>query len=50
MSLGFIPTGGTADAYAQRLASETERWRKVIKSAGIQPPAQDRSRSTLVFS
>ena len=38
-SLGFIPTGGTAEAYAQRLASETERWRKVIKAAGIQPPA-----------
>ncbi len=23
--LGYIPTGGTPDAYAKRLASETER-------------------------
>ena len=38
-SLGFIPTGGTPEAYTQRLAAETERWRKVIKAAGIQPPA-----------
>jgi tripartite-type tricarboxylate transporter receptor subunit TctC len=37
-SLGFIPTGGTAEAYTQRLASETERWRKVIKAAGIPAP------------
>jgi tripartite-type tricarboxylate transporter receptor subunit TctC len=37
-SLGFIPTGGTPDAYTQRLAAETVRWRKVIKAAGIQPP------------
>ncbi|HJQ58398.1 MAG TPA: tripartite tricarboxylate transporter substrate binding protein, partial [Vineibacter sp.] len=39
VSLGYIPTGGTAQAYAQRLASETARWRRVIKEAGIQPPA-----------
>ncbi len=38
-ALGYVPTGGTPEAYAQRLAAETERWRKVIKSAGIQPPA-----------
>ncbi len=38
-SLGYIPTGGPAQAYAERLASETVRWRKVIKEAGIQPPA-----------
>ncbi len=38
-SLGFIPTGGTPEAYAKRLADETVRWRKVIKAAGIQPPA-----------
>ena len=37
-SLGFIPTGGTAQAYTQRLAAETDRWRKVIKTAGIEPP------------
>ena len=39
LAMGYIPTGGTAQAYAQRLASETVRWRKVIKEAGIQPPA-----------
>lgn len=38
-SLGFIPTGGTAKAYTDRLASETIRWRKVIKEAGIPAPA-----------
>ena len=37
-SLGFVPTGGSADAYAQRLAAETERWRKVIKAAKIPAP------------
>jgi tripartite-type tricarboxylate transporter receptor subunit TctC len=36
--LGYIPTGGTPEAYAQRLASETERWRKVIKAANIPAP------------
>jgi tripartite-type tricarboxylate transporter receptor subunit TctC len=39
LSLGFIPTGGTAQAYTERLASETIRWRKVIKDAGIPAPA-----------
>jgi tripartite-type tricarboxylate transporter receptor subunit TctC len=39
LSLGFIPTGGTAQAYTDRLASETARWRKVIKEAGIPAPA-----------
>jgi tripartite-type tricarboxylate transporter receptor subunit TctC len=38
-SMGFIPTGGTPQAYADRLAAETVRWRKVIKEAGIKPPA-----------
>ena len=38
MSLGFIPTGGTAEAYAKRLADETVRWRKVIKDAKIPAP------------
>ena len=37
-SLGFIPTGGTPEAYAQRLADETVRWRKVIKDAKIPAP------------
>ncbi|MFZ5784254.1 MAG: Bug family tripartite tricarboxylate transporter substrate binding protein [Pseudomonadota bacterium] len=37
-SLGFVPTGGTPEAYAQRLAAETVRWRKVIKAAGIPAP------------
>lgn len=39
MSMGFIPTGGTPDAYTQRLAAETMRWRKVIKDAKIPAPA-----------
>lgn len=38
MSLGFIPTGGTSQAYADRLAAETVRWRKVIKDANIPAP------------
>ena len=38
MSLGFIPTGGTSEAYAKRLADETVRWRKVIKDANIPAP------------
>jgi tripartite-type tricarboxylate transporter receptor subunit TctC len=37
-SLGFIPTGGTPEAYAKRLADETVRWRKVIKDAKIPAP------------
>jgi len=37
-SLGFIPTGGTPEAYAARLASETARWRQVIKDAKIPAP------------
>ncbi|MDP3767386.1 MAG: tripartite tricarboxylate transporter substrate-binding protein, partial [Dehalococcoidia bacterium] len=37
-SLGFIPTGGTSEAYAKRLADETVRWRKVIKDAKIPAP------------
>ena len=36
--LGYVPTGGTPEAYGQRLARETERWRKVIKAANIPPP------------
>lgn len=37
-TLGFIPTGGTPQAYADRLAAETVRWRKVIKDANIEAP------------
>jgi tripartite-type tricarboxylate transporter receptor subunit TctC len=36
--LGYVVTGGTPEAYAKRLASETERWRKVIKAANIPAP------------
>lgn len=38
MAVGFIPTGGTPEAYAKRLADETVRWRKVIKDAKIPAP------------
>ena len=37
-SMGYIAIGGTPEAYAQRLANETVRWRKVIKAANIPPP------------
>lgn len=37
--LGFIPVGGTAEAYARDLVAETEKWRKVIKDSKIPPPA-----------
>ena len=37
--LGFIPVGGTAEGYANDLAAETEKWRKVIKDSKIPPPA-----------
>ena len=36
--LGYVPTGGSAEAYAKRLADETARWRKVIKEAKIPAP------------
>ena len=38
ISMGYIVTGGTAEAYGQRLAAETARWREVIKKAKIPPP------------
>ncbi len=38
MTVGFIPTGGTPEAYGQRLAAETVRWREVIKKANIPAP------------
>jgi tripartite-type tricarboxylate transporter receptor subunit TctC len=37
--LGFIPIGGTAAFYAQSVAEETAKWRKVIKDSNIPPPA-----------
>jgi tripartite-type tricarboxylate transporter receptor subunit TctC len=37
--LGFIPIGGTAAFYAQSLAEETAKWRKVIKESKIPAPA-----------
>ena len=37
-SMGYIPTGGTPEAYTKRLADETVRWRKVIKAANIPAP------------
>ena len=36
--LGYVTTGGTPEAYGQRLAAETVRWRKVIKDAKIPAP------------
>ncbi|HEX2828202.1 MAG TPA: hypothetical protein VHP37_17740 [Burkholderiales bacterium] len=35
MRLGVEPMPGTPDALRDRIVSETERWRKVIKAAGI---------------
>ena len=37
--LGFIPIGGTAAFYAQSLAEETEKWRKVIRESKIPAPS-----------
>jgi tripartite-type tricarboxylate transporter receptor subunit TctC len=37
--LGFIAVGGTAESYANDLAVETAKWRKVIKDSNIPPPA-----------
>lgn len=38
IDLGFIPIGGTADAYGARIAHETARWRKVIQDSHIPTP------------
>jgi tripartite-type tricarboxylate transporter receptor subunit TctC len=35
VDLGFDPIGGTADEYARLIASEIDKWAKVIKAAGI---------------
>ena len=36
--LGFIPIGGTAAFYAQSLAEETAKWRRVIEESKIPAP------------
>jgi tripartite-type tricarboxylate transporter receptor subunit TctC len=36
-AMGVLPAGGTPEQFAQHLRSETEKWSKVIKAAGIQP-------------
>jgi tripartite-type tricarboxylate transporter receptor subunit TctC len=38
LDLGFVPVGGTPQAYATMLGSEIEKWRKVIKDSKIPPP------------
>jgi tripartite-type tricarboxylate transporter receptor subunit TctC len=37
MSLGYTPVGGTPEEFAQLIRSETAKWAKVIKAAGINP-------------
>jgi tripartite-type tricarboxylate transporter receptor subunit TctC len=39
VELGFVPIGGTPQAYAGVLASEIAKWRKVIKDSKIPPPS-----------
>ena len=39
LELGFIPVGGTPQAYAAVLATEIAKWRKVIKD--FEDPAAD---------
>ena len=38
LELGFVPVGGSAEAYAAVLADEIAKWRKVIKDSKIPPP------------
>jgi tripartite-type tricarboxylate transporter receptor subunit TctC len=35
VDLGFVPIGSTPEHYARLLASETEKWAKVIRAANI---------------
>jgi tripartite-type tricarboxylate transporter receptor subunit TctC len=35
--MGINPIGGTPEQFAQHIRSETEKWAKVVKDAGIQP-------------
>jgi tripartite-type tricarboxylate transporter receptor subunit TctC len=39
VELGFVPVGGTPQAYAGVLASEIAKWRKVVKDSNIPPPS-----------
>jgi tripartite-type tricarboxylate transporter receptor subunit TctC len=39
VELGFVPVGGTPQAYARLLVSEIAKWRKVIKDSNIPPPS-----------
>jgi tripartite-type tricarboxylate transporter receptor subunit TctC len=33
--LGMQATGGTAEAFGRHIADETDRWRAVVKQAGV---------------
>ena len=35
IDLGFEPIGGTPEQFASVIASETEKWARVIKAAGV---------------
>ena len=39
LDLGFLPVGGTPDAYDKFLAEEIVRWREVIKEAHVPSPS-----------
>ena len=39
LELGFIPVGGTPQAYLAVLATEIAKWRKVIKDSNIPAPS-----------
>jgi tripartite-type tricarboxylate transporter receptor subunit TctC len=39
VEMGFVCDGGTPQAYADLLASEIVKWRKVIRDSNIPPPA-----------
>ena len=34
---GALPVGGTAQEFANRIASETVKWSRVVREAGIRP-------------
>ena len=34
---GALPVGGTAQEFSSRIASETLKWSKVVREAGIRP-------------
>ena len=34
---GFVPVGGTSEAFLERIRTEIHRWRKVVMDAGIKP-------------